>query len=491
MSTQVFRPKSQNATPALPWPGLGARLAVLVGYIAISMTVDAQTPYSPPRLVLHAGHGSEITSLEFAHRKRMLATGSEDGAIKLWDTSSGLELLTLPSEATAIRGLAMFPNDRRLAAADQTGRVTIWELQGQRRVASLDLGEPLSRIALSKDGRWLAAASEKGKIVVWNTTTLENLLELHDVQSPTHLAFTADGALRATNRLAYDPRTDHADIEWSLPWGGVLRKQGHIVPIALSPDGRTLLSMPNDNVGEGDLARLSDEAGGVLAEWQFPNSQEDIADADLSPDGKILVMACMSLSGNAHEFTYVRVLDAYSGAVLYTLAGRDENAAINSLVRFSPDGKSIAVVAENDVTLFDARSGRRLGQIAWPGRPNVVRFSPGGHWLGIIVRRTLKLWDLASGELAMNLGPVSGAARVAFSRNDRYVASWNFDPATLNGRAPMKRYQVKIWDLENGGEIRTPSEEGPLNDIAFSPDEKQLAYSINAFVVLCDPQPAR
>jgi WD40 repeat protein len=262
VSTQVFRPNSQSATPALRWPTLGARLAVLVGYIAISMTVDGQTPYSPPRLVLHAGHGSEITALEFAHGKRMLATGSEDGTIKLWDTSSGLELLTLPSERTAIRGLAMFPNDRRLAAADQSGRVTIWELQGQRRGASLDLGEPLSRIALSKDGRWLAAASEKGKIVVWNTTTLENMLELHDVQSPTHLAFTADGALRATNRLSYDPRTDHADIEWSLPWGAVLRKQGHIVPIALSPDGRILLSMPNDTVGEATWLGLAMKQAG-------------------------------------------------------------------------------------------------------------------------------------------------------------------------------------------------------------------------------------
>src|SRR5690349_14013711 len=74
----------------------------------------AQAQPSSPKLVLHVGHASEITALEFARSKRQIAAGSAEGVVKLWDVGSGLEMQSFQAHKGTVRGLRMFPGDRRL-----------------------------------------------------------------------------------------------------------------------------------------------------------------------------------------------------------------------------------------------------------------------------------------------------------------------------------------------------------------------------------------
>jgi WD40 repeat protein len=80
------------------------------------------------------GHNGLVTSLVFSPEGRRLVSADEDGVVKLWDTKTGQEALTLRGHAGvlggpagAVRTVAFSPDARLLAAAGDDGTITIWD----------------------------------------------------------------------------------------------------------------------------------------------------------------------------------------------------------------------------------------------------------------------------------------------------------------------------------------------------------------------------
>jgi WD40 repeat protein len=77
------------------------------------------------------GHSDQVNSVAFSLNGQVLASGSKDGNVKLWDVNSGKEILTLlpqinekpPSEITSV---AFSPDGQLLASSSMDGYVTIW-----------------------------------------------------------------------------------------------------------------------------------------------------------------------------------------------------------------------------------------------------------------------------------------------------------------------------------------------------------------------------
>jgi WD40 repeat protein len=56
-----------------------------------------------------------------------LASAGEDGTVKVWDTATGQETLTLKGHTGRVRSLAWSPDGQRLASAGEDGTVKVWE----------------------------------------------------------------------------------------------------------------------------------------------------------------------------------------------------------------------------------------------------------------------------------------------------------------------------------------------------------------------------
>jgi len=155
-------------------------------------------------------HKDAIYSMAISPDDKILATGSYDQKIKLWDVGTGKELKTLSGHNGCIFGLAFRPDGKILASASADRTVKLWDVaSGERRDT---LSQPLKEVyavVFSPDGKRLAAGGTDNRIRVWEIS---------------------ESAAETTNPILYSK----------------FAHEGTILRLAFSPDGEALASTADD-----------------------------------------------------------------------------------------------------------------------------------------------------------------------------------------------------------------------------------------------------
>jgi WD40 repeat protein len=131
------------------------------------------------------------------------------GALVVWEADAGQEKQRIPVEPWVPRSCIVFsPDGRRLAAADRTGIVRVWDL-AKRRLAfpGLRTATSLTGLAFSPDGSRLAAAGLDDRVRLYDAVAGHELLELRSLGMPgtghygyaARVAFSPDGKRIAAN----------------------------------------------------------------------------------------------------------------------------------------------------------------------------------------------------------------------------------------------------------------------------------------------------
>ncbi len=117
--------------------------------------------------------------------------------MRVWDAACGQETLILKGKAS----VAFSPDGKWLASGDNNGMVKIWDLaSGRELLTCMGHTSPVTCVAFSPDGKQLASGSldpKKGakpdELRIWDATTGQEMLTLKDTDSVTSLAFSPDG----------------------------------------------------------------------------------------------------------------------------------------------------------------------------------------------------------------------------------------------------------------------------------------------------------
>lgn len=405
------------------------------------------------------GHETPITALNFSPNSSLVATGSRDGKVRIWETATGEERLLLHAHDTPV-GVLTFSADNTMIATPGTRDRTlkIWDVKSGKLLSVLKGHSWNVDCALfnpSGDRLVALAGFPSNKLWLWNTITGEMVAELtgHTNQIRSY-AFSPDGSRLATASL------DQTIRLWDGRTGKLITvMRGHagwVSSAAFSPDGTRIVSASDDKT-----VRIWDAATGTALAVLHGHTGE-VFRANYTSDGATIV------SGSRDRT--VRLWDAHNNEAKNTLRGHT-NFVYG--VAFHPDDERVASASwDGTVRIWNATTGQQLSLLQY-GEGTIVSsvaFHPNGQLLASLGRDdAVRLWDVATGR-EVHRWP----ATTNFWQDSRLAFSPQGDLLAAGG----KDCNVRLWDVKSRTEYAVlRGHKDAIRDVAFSPDGRWLASS--------------
>ena len=187
-----------------------------------------------------------VNTVAFSRDSKILASGSEDGNLYLWDVETGKRLKALTEDTENIFSVVFSSDGKTLASGNAGNTVRLWDIDTGEKLETL-IGHTnwVFSVAFNPDGRTLASGSWDKTIRLWDTTTKQQLKTFTGHTSVVwSVAFSPDGLTLASGS------EDKTIRLWNVATGvHIATLTGHTAPVksvAFSPDGVTLASGSKD-----------------------------------------------------------------------------------------------------------------------------------------------------------------------------------------------------------------------------------------------------
>ena len=452
------------------------------------------------------GTPNSVSALAFSPDGTKLASGSKNKTVRLWDTFTNGELVSLQKHTGEINALAFSPDGKMLASGSTDKTVQLWDTATGAHLATFTTHRRrIAALAFSPDGRTLASGSMDGTIRFWNTTT-RAVLPIHLTEHTDWIkavSFCENSNTLAS--VAFNGIITFWDLKTSQKTGfQTTGPRDFLLTSAFSPDGTKLVSVgaksaTSHNLGFGkvittrepdrlvrltdvrtghELASLAKTAGGINQKGSMT----------FSPDGKTVafqgpnkIHVWRTETSNVRT---IRLLENHGGFVndaMIQQLMRDQLLSEVTVLTFSPDGKKlVGGTMGGKVQMWDAATGTELtpflagqhsddkekpanfdGAVTFQDVITALAFSSNGALLAVGSQRKIRL--LGSRKQTRLKEVPYGAESLAFSPDNTVLV------------AGLINASIELWDLTKGEKITTLNgHTQPVETLVFSPDGKTL-----------------
>jgi WD40 repeat protein len=388
-------------------------------------------------------------AVAFSTDGKVLATGADNGMVRLWDTDKAEVVDTFDTKGPVYA--VTFGREGVLAGGTGNGSTWLWNSVTGEQTRLRSRLPTITTMTFSPDGAKLATAGDRGQVELWDAGKGRYIKAWGSHGGHIEvLAFSANGVLATGDRdgkvALRDTRTGKGRV---LPARRHFGGQSGVTALAFSPDGKILA-----DGGPDGIVRLWSTATGKSI-TSFPGPRGRVGALAFSPEGTVLAVA-------GPDGT-VGLWDTVTLAPIVTLPGRDE---VSALV-FSPDGTRFASGGGLS-KLWDNPIGRRVPMSesiqtvldASTPRRRDVAFSEDGSTVGRTAEFGVRVWNAGNRETVLVKDESDTAVLPPLALNS------DGSSLAVGGGAAG----VRLFDTVSGKQIRTLSGPSELSSLAFGPD---------------------
>ncbi|MBE2271710.1 MAG: TIR domain-containing protein [Anaerolinea sp.] len=236
------------------------------------------------------GHDKPISSLSFSPDNRTLVSASADGMVRLWDTESRRELVSIANR-DSLYDIEYSPDGHTLAAAlgakfGNTSSLVLTDVASRQPILTFGTHNTrLFEIVFSPDGAHIACACWDHLVTIWDIASAQQIAALAGhTGTVSSVVYSSDGAHIASG--SWDGTIKLWDADTHHLIGTFTGHSDQVNSIALTADGQRLASVSADQT-----VRVWDTRS---FEQVIPfNQGVPVWCAAFSPDGKVLATGDM------------------------------------------------------------------------------------------------------------------------------------------------------------------------------------------------------
>jgi WD40 repeat protein/tRNA A-37 threonylcarbamoyl transferase component Bud32 len=449
------------------------------------------------------GHKAQIRSVAFNANGTEMVSASDDGIVKLWETSTGCCITTIRTydesrklyeHRPIIRSVALSPDGKRIISTCSLGAV-MWDTLSGEQINTLINSHRTEQVTYSADGERILGVSFN-YLTVWNADGTE-LLKI-----PIN---AVDTAVWSPTRMLIAYSTVESIGVYEATTGKKLNEfptKFNVSCIALSPDNRFIAAADwngmlkvwevasseevlairahDDGIGEIAFNRSGDhivsvDVVGTVGTWRFPENDAS-RPKTINSSVRLITAAFSSVKRQlaAISMDKLEILDITDGLKSRTFdvnsnffPGLPCPASLNEKYVVT-GGKPMNSIGKKEgiIEAWECETGKQVLKLA-SDEISSIALSPDGKYVVSGHDGKLGVWDMSKGIKIRSLN---------IDADSRWVRAIAFDPESKHIAVGSDRdsfpYTITMWDVAAAKEKWEADSNYPIAVVAFSPDEK-------------------
>ena len=416
------------------------------------------------------GHTELVRSVMFSHDSEslLLISGSGDCTVKIWDRLKGNLVQTYNGHTKTVSTVDCSYDMSLIASGSWDESIIVWERKTGNEVLKIDSAHRrgVRKVLMSKDSSKILSAGDDSRLKLWERTTgkLIRFFEGHS-GNINCCCFNRDESFIVSGAC------DRLIKIWETSTGNLVKTlkghNGYVTSVILSRDENIILSSGYDG-----KVKLWEKNSGLEVK-NFDRHKKAIYGLAFSPNETCI------MSGSEDS-----TIKLWTFSVLSNLKNYESHQNIVNGVAFSPDSKLfLSCSADKTIKLWNTENGNLLQTFENNNRVNSVTFSKDGNsFIGGLADGTLNLWDRITGKLIRSFKGNHGNCNDILSPDENIILGIN---------APDEKSMI-LWDKNTGQELQIlRGHNDKMTSAVFSKDgEYILSCSQDKSIILWERKAA-